>query len=227
MRADATAPDLEDVLRRAMTDRPDDRPGAESLLDALESLERDRQLERKRQDAWVAVRDAVDADRHKAWFSGVLNKFRPHFEAMALGFYPQPLQRYRQIADFLNQTLEAFPHAGLTLKRLSVEEPSNESLAALVVVRNTDAHAGQALGRDAREALQRFQAAGPDRQRALMVAGVDAVAEHLRLGSLPGFSHATCKPQVRRWRLPTKRGASDGDGLVFSSEQRRRRERAE
>ena len=187
MRGDAEAPDLDDVLRKAMSDRPDDRPGAESFLESLEALERARQLETKRQDAWVAVRDAIETDRHKPWFSGVLHKFRPHFEAMALGFFPQPLQRYRQIADFLNQTLEAFPQAGLTLKRLSVEDPSNQSLAALVVVRNTDAHAGQALGREAREALQKFQSAGLDRQRALMIAGVEAVAAHLRLGSLPGL----------------------------------------
>jgi serine/threonine protein kinase len=184
---DAGVRDLGPALREAMAERAEDRPTADVFLDRLESLEQSRGIERKRQEAWLQVRTAIEVDKHKAWFSGMVNKFRSHLEAMSLGFYQAPLQRYREVADFLNQVLESYPGSGLSLKRLAQRDPDNASLAALLVIRNSVAHAGQALNRDAKDLLQKFQSATADDQRLLIKSGIDTVSAEVHLPSLIGL----------------------------------------
>jgi hypothetical protein len=103
---------------------------------------------------------------------------------MALGLFQTPLERYREVADFLNQVLEAFPGAGLSLKHLSMRRPDVAELPVVLAVRNYDAHAGQALWPEATERLKKFQAAPEPQRRKTFNAAVDLVGKEVQIGSL-------------------------------------------
>ena len=182
--ADQQAKDLGLLFARGLAERPEERPTAEALLDLLEMLDRERHLEQKRTATWAALRQAVDADKHKPWFSAVMNKFRPRLEALAMGFYASPMQRYREIADLANQILESYPGDNLTLKTLSVRHAGDTSLPVLLAVRNSDAHSGQVLNREVKDVLQGFQAESPERQAQVIDNAITLVARQLQLPSL-------------------------------------------
>jgi len=121
------------------------------------------------------------------WFDGILNKFRPKFDALALGCSSNQFDRAREVADFLNQVLEASDQRELSLgKVVAVSSLTDGALVTeeinfLYRLRSFESH-----GRYRHQARVRSQFENPsvDEIRQVTLKGARQIAEYLGVTSL-------------------------------------------
>ena len=177
---------LRESLRQGMDDSAEGRPTAEKLLDDLERLERENELNERRERAWREIWGTVKEHRHLPWFGAQMNKSREHLVGGWLRHYRLTEQRAGVVADFLNQLTEGAPSVGRSLWSLGQSE-GDENLKTLGALRNRFVHGGVRETEDQRALTKRFASAKRDRQRAVMVDGVGKVARMCGLKSLPAL----------------------------------------
>ncbi len=98
---------LQQALKPTQEVDPERRPSADELVRTLQELEQRLSVEKKRSEAWQRIRQHAGADLEKPWYYQILEKFRPRFESIELGLYPDRVARCAEVADFANQLLEA------------------------------------------------------------------------------------------------------------------------
>ncbi len=164
-----------------------ERPSAADLYDQFWHVAGELRVEVKKSDMWKRVNDMAVPDC-KAYprFKGVLHKFRPKFEALALGCSRDEFDRSREIADFLNQVLEAL-RGGLSLGAAKNElhgALATNEVDFLHSLRTFGSH-GSKLNKEL--VLGQFGNPTPEGIRALTLNGTKQIAEYLSAASLFGI----------------------------------------
>ena len=108
-KAGRRSPALSDAIERALSENPSSRPDAEELVQLLAAAASDLKIRERADETWNRLLDATAEDRKKPWFWSVLRGFQSNVEAIALGVTNDDLEQCADIADFINQLLEAYP----------------------------------------------------------------------------------------------------------------------
>ncbi len=194
--ADEEAADLRRILAEAMAATPEDRPTAEVLLEQLEALEVEHRVDERRNDAWRELWRLVGSHRHIPWFSAQMNKMQESLVAVALGFYPTPVQRYGVVADFLNQLTESNPRLHNSLWGLGMRTDSKH-LRTLGALRNHHVHGRGNQNEDQRVLVQAFLALPEPEMCKEVEQGAEATARLAQLKALPELVKRLVGPAVR------------------------------
>ncbi|MEN6437488.1 MAG: protein kinase family protein [Syntrophobacter sp.] len=97
------------LLERCICEVPQDRPTADALVVSFENIVQQLQIAQRQEAAWETVLKHANVDLDepsKSWFRGILEKFKPRFEAIVLGLHSEQSDRCAEIAAFLDQVLE-------------------------------------------------------------------------------------------------------------------------
>jgi hypothetical protein len=185
--SDSSAPDLKPSLERGLSHEPQHRPAAEELLAIFEELEQERRLEERRNQLWWEIYNAVGKDRHVPWFSSALHRYRSTLVGLAMGSHRHWIERVGVLAEFLNQVVEAYPKDRTPLRALKTTSPVHglELGRSISALRAGHVHAREAHNEETRATLNAFKALDEPRQREVVSAGIELVAGHCRLPSLP------------------------------------------
>ncbi len=112
---------VNDALWPCNSVEPDKRPDAAGVARILGDLRQEMEVERQKANARARLTEALSAnDRDKQWFRRVYDRFEPIFVAIALGLHGDVLDRASHAADFINQTLEAYPSDSRYGRQLSL-----------------------------------------------------------------------------------------------------------
>jgi serine/threonine protein kinase len=182
------------ALRRSVAESASERPDAASLGRALRAALDDLHVEQRKQEAWESIASAAAADREKHWYWQVLESFRGNVSAMALGLPADAFERCAEVADLVNQVLEAYPLPRGETRRLSLGFVKNENdrtgkeLATLEVdflhrARTWLSHGDRKFSKKQR-ALREFGEPTAEDMKILVKRGVESLARYLRLSSL-------------------------------------------
>jgi tRNA A-37 threonylcarbamoyl transferase component Bud32 len=101
--------ELRKVLASCTDDDPQKRPDASTVTQYLREIRERLQVDDRRRIFWASVQETAASDGECSWFMEVLRKFQSSFEALHLGIHSDTFERAAEIADFLNQLLEAYP----------------------------------------------------------------------------------------------------------------------
>ena len=124
---DVAPQDLRKIFAACIDEDPQRRPDAATLTEQLRTARDRLQVEHRRRTFWASVSQEAAPDRECAWFMEVLGKFQSSFEALHLGIHRDAFERAAEIADFLNQLLEAYPgHVSPQRISLGMVKRSNE-----------------------------------------------------------------------------------------------------
>jgi hypothetical protein len=121
----------------------------------------------------------------------VLVKFRPYVGALALGIHPEQFDRCREVANFLNQVLEAYPN--VPPDRLSLGKLKNDaefgrdaallnSITFLNELRKYTSHGGQ---KDKQRLLKSLGNPSKDEMKEITQTAANRIAETTQLSCLP------------------------------------------
>lgn len=162
------------------------RPSAAELYDQFWHGAGDLHVDAKKLSIWQRVADIsrVDCGVYPR-FKEVLDKFRPKFEALGLGCSSDQFDRSREIADFLNQAMEAL-RGGLSLGAAKNEPHgalATSEIEFLHSLRIFESH-GSKLNKTV--VHSRFGSPTQDEIRALTLKGTSQIANYLSVASLVG-----------------------------------------
>lgn len=126
LRPDATAPSLASLLDRLRMPSPADRPDAAEAVRQFDQI-RSQLLVEHRVDGVIAdLSAAAAADADRRWYRDVIDKFEPTLKSIVMGLQGSAFEVAAEVADFLNQVLEAYPVAR-GAQRLSLGYVKNEN----------------------------------------------------------------------------------------------------
>lgn len=118
-----------------------DRPKASDVARRLDVLCHELRVEEERQALWNELCAAAQGDSRYAWYQEIINRFKDRFCAFGMGLHGRPIDRARELADFLNQVLEARPgRPKLSLGEIKSSDPAVELAWSL---RNDRSHGGR------------------------------------------------------------------------------------
>lgn len=169
---------------------PESRPTAEEMYDRMTALHHELNVNRRRDDAWNAVTQISAEDQGKPWFWKVLTKFRPYVEASSLGVHPEQFDRCREVANFLNQVLEAFPTGTaerLTLGKLKSEAEfgrDSELLDGISFLHALRTYASHGNTRDKQRLLKGFSSPTAEDMKVLTRAATNNIATTTQIACL-------------------------------------------
>lgn len=175
------------------------RPEADALAKSLA-----RQVHRlavdSQRDAFRATVDSiVKQDTAYRWYVDIVSKFTAAFQLIASGYHEQEFERCAEIADFLNQVLEAFPtKSGARLSLGYVKHPNADTGVELVsrsveiahTLRNWQAHANSRKSRST--VLARMDTRPNESLSGHVVAASRLIERHLGLLSLSQLIEYVC-----------------------------------
>jgi len=190
---------LTTVIERASAKHAEDRPSAGELVRELRRAQTDLEV-RSRADAfWNVVSNAASSDSDKYWYRAVLDSFKSNFEAISLGILFDEFEKSAEIADFLNQVLEAFPlkkrSESLSLGRVkhrndhTGDELRTREIDFLHQVRNWLRH-GEKKEQGKEKILRKFNQPEPNELRRIAQKGARQVASCLNVSSLSAVVEA-------------------------------------
>jgi Protein kinase domain len=188
----ASARELDEFLATCVEDDPNRRPDAATVAERLGELGEKLQVEQRRRAFWEGVLKRAAPDRGCAWFNEVLIKFQPRFEFLSLGIHRDELERSADLADFLNQVLEAFPIRGTQRLTLGSVKRSNdftgtdlavESIEFLHRARGWLSH-GPKKVRDKEHFLAQLHHPSPEKMRTFVSDGAERIQRRLSLTTL-------------------------------------------
>jgi hypothetical protein len=179
---------LHGVLDRCVSSRPSERPSAVELEVLFRGVAAELHVDGKKEAIWKELWTLSTADRaQSAPFAEVLEKFRPKFEALALGCGSMQFDRCTQIASFLSHVLEAFGRKELVRGRVKVKGPKvptdldTPEIEFLHSLRTFDSHY---LHRR-QDALAKLGNPSETRIRDMTLKGAEQIAISIKIRSLP------------------------------------------
>jgi serine/threonine protein kinase len=191
LRPEDANPRLTDVFQQCLSEDSSLRPEAGMLTDLLEKASRDLHVDHRREEAWEHIQDVSTVDKQNfPWYANLLRKFQSNFEAVALGCTPEQFDRCREVADFLNQVLEASSQMKPQRLKLGFVKDSNAETGSrlatreirfLHAIRNYQNHGDFKKER----AIREFNDPTDEEMQAMALAGCRQIAEFLSLDSLP------------------------------------------
>ena len=195
--------ELQGVLDRCCSPDPTPRPDAGELLRELENIRKSLHVQEIRETAWQKIEAAVEEAGGDQKFRNLLLKFRPQFEGIAIGLYPDRIDLCAEVAVLLDQTLEAFSGSNEDLKLGSikhkglrgVETGSGVEFAHLL--RREKSHFFSDGWREKK--LRKF-CTSDDQMRTLMIEAAGQIGQGLNLPRLVKVIETTlASPSTRRW----------------------------
>jgi protein kinase-like protein len=109
LRAPDRGSELAKLLARAHADDIAARPSAEALIEEFNEVSAHLVVRQGKDEFFDArVSEPAKEDITVRYYKGLLEKFRPRFEAAHLGLLPSNAARAAEAADFLNQVVEAW-----------------------------------------------------------------------------------------------------------------------
>lgn len=127
--------ELMELLAPAMMDEPTQRISAQDLAEKLEQQAERFNVRDKRDQIHDRILQLTRNDDRHSWYTRIVRKFMPRFQDLGLGLHDDIFERGCDVADFLNQVLEAYP-----------DSPADR--LSLGYVKHTNAAFGDKLVRD-------------------------------------------------------------------------------
>jgi hypothetical protein len=175
------------LLDRAAAERPEDRISAEQLLAELEALSEQTRLEQRKEEVWRDIQKSLSpAERHSPWFMPLFRNAQSTLVGLAMGFHPDPLDRFRSIAEFLNRTVESCPAPPMSLNTLQARLQGQDAAAIEMVraLRNDRTHGEQAKNEQTRRGVESFKQLSPAEQAQVFRRAIAAVSRACSVTSL-------------------------------------------
>ena len=190
--ADATSGPLQQLLDRMVAQEPHERPDAAELAPAFDAVRARYLVDDQCQPILGRIETAVALDAQRRWYPPVVEKFKPTFRMLSLGLHSDAFDRCAELADFLNQVLEAYPvrRGGVQL-RLGYIKHKNEDTSDKFCVKSIDAlhqlrlslsHGG--AGTSKANLMRKLSQPTDDDLRAWVREGSEMIADHFGVGSV-------------------------------------------
>ena len=109
---------LQSLLDRCLAEAPEDRPSSESLLAAFERITERLKLDSRRSEIINELRSLAKVDSGVGWYGRMIDKHLDRLVSLLLGLHSDAIGRASDVADFLNQVLEAAPGPSLSLGKV-------------------------------------------------------------------------------------------------------------
>jgi serine/threonine protein kinase len=177
---------LRKLLGRCIGD-PDERPSAKQLESELAEIAIDLRVDAKKEAIWSELAERSRSDRAQfPWFGDIVDRFRPKFEALALGCGRIQFDRSKQIALFLNHVLEGSGRNELSkgrgkAKGRSGDEPiASVDIEFLHFLRTSEAH----FLPDRNAKMARFGNPDDATIRQMTLRGAEQIAKAVGIASL-------------------------------------------
>jgi serine/threonine protein kinase len=142
----AAEPDaeLDGVLAACLQEDPRKRPAASELAHQFSRICLRCSVGAEQDRVSRAIVAATSPDSRNPWFMSVVDKFVPAFQMTALGYHRNVVDVCAEMADFLNQVLEASP-------------PRRGKRLSLGYVKTSNAETGNRFANDATDTLHRLR----------------------------------------------------------------------
>lgn len=185
---------LSPLLQRCTRQYPSERPTADELVTQFEDIVHQLQVSQRQERSWNKILEHASIDLGKSanlWFKGILDKFKPRFEAISLGLHREQFDRCAEIAAFLDQVLEGqkvFEGQKLKLGSVKIDNHpvtqdklNKREIHFLHKLRIEKSHYSQ----EKEQVLRKFGSLSEADMRALTEQGTRLIATVLGLESLP------------------------------------------
>lgn len=183
---------LRELLDRMKAAAADQRPEAAELVTAFDSLRARYLVDHQLRGLLDRIDAAVTQDSQRKWYPPVVDKFKQTFRMLALGLHTDMFDRCAELADFLNQVLEAYPtRRGGTQLRLGYIKNQNDdtgrkfqtaSIDVLHQLRVSLSHGNTRLSKSS--VMRKLQMPSDEQLRRWMLEGATLISDHLGLRSL-------------------------------------------
>ncbi len=189
---DATGGGLQDLLNRMVSEKPDERPQASELPSAFDAVRARHLVDDQCRPVLQRIDAAVAIDAQRRWYPPVVEKFKPTFRMLVMGLHSDVFDRCAELADFLNQIVEAYParRGGAQLTLGSIKHRNDEtgdkfclrSIDALHRLRLSLSHGGASTSKS--NLMRKLEQPNDDELRAWVREGSDVIADHFGVDSL-------------------------------------------
>ncbi len=183
---------IRELLDRMTTDAADHRPEAAELVTSFDSLRARYMVDDQLRALLDRIDTAVATDGQRKWYPPVVEKFKPTFRMLALGLHADAFDRSAELADFLNQVLEAYPvrRGGTQLKLGYIKNQNDDtgdkfrslSIEALHQLRISLSHGDSRKSK--MSVMRKLSQPTDDQLRRWIQEGAELIAEHLGVKSL-------------------------------------------
>jgi hypothetical protein len=184
---------IRELLDSMTSQAPGSRLEAGELVEAFDSLRAQYLMHEQQKRFFEQVDQMIAVDRERKWYIPVVDKFKPTFRMLTLGLHADVFDVCTELADFINQVLEAYPvrRGGARLKlgyiKLANEETGDRfqghaGIEALHQLRNSLSHGD--VSKSKAMVLRKLGRPDEQRLRTWVVEGAEAVAEVLGTRSL-------------------------------------------
>jgi len=189
---------LDALLKKMHSESAPERPTAEFLVNRFREIRGEVEVQAKYERFWRRIQNAAEQDCEKTWFRIVLSSFQSKANAVALGIQVNHFDVLSDIADLLNQFLEAYPISGrhegsITHLSLGVVKRDNSWTGSDLVTQEVDllwalrtwaAH-GESKKKKQRRILSVSGNAEPNAMREMVRAGAKQIGVRLDCPTLP------------------------------------------
>jgi serine/threonine protein kinase len=190
---DATDSQLAELLDRMTAPSATDRPASSELPSAFDAIRARHLVDSTYRDVLTTIDVAVTRDAQSRWYPPVVEKFKPTFRMLVLGLHEDAFDRCAELADFLNQVLEAYPvrRGGTQLKLGYVKHRNDDtsdtfclhSIDALHQLRISLSHGDQSKSKQ--QVMRRLSQPTDAEFYGWVREGAQVIADHLNIDSLP------------------------------------------
>jgi serine/threonine protein kinase len=196
---------LLELIAKMMATAATERPDASELVAEFDRLRARFLVEEQLKEAIKGIDELTCGDRERRWYIAVVDKFKPTFRMLALGLHSDMFDRCAEIADFLNQILEAYPakRGGRQLTLGYVKNDNDDTgerfkfmaIESLHQLRLLLSHGDPLKSKSSM--MRKLSQPTDDQLRTWAVEGAEAIGEYLEVSSLPRLIE-----HVLRERLP-------------------------
>jgi serine/threonine protein kinase len=183
---------IRELLDRMTFEAAERRVDTNELVSAFDSLRARYLVDDQLRTLMDRIDSAVLADSQRRWYPPVVDKFKPTFRMLALGLHADVFDKCAELADFLNQVLEAYPvrRGGIQLKLGYVKNQNDDtgdklrsmSIEALHQLRISLSHGDAAKSKN--NVMRKLSQPSDDQLRLWVLQGTEAISEHLAVASL-------------------------------------------
>jgi hypothetical protein len=183
---------MRELLERMTLEAADGRPDANELVSSFDALRARYLVDEQLRSLTDLIDAAVRGDSERRWYPPVVEKFKPTFRMLALGLHADMFDRCAELADFLNQVLEAYPvrRGGVQLKLGYVKNQNDDTgdrfrtmaIEALHQLRISLSHGDP--GKSKSSVLRKLSHPNDNQLREWVREGAELIADHLAVPSL-------------------------------------------
>ena len=116
----------------------------------------------------------------------VIQEAQSTLVGLAMGFHPDPLDRFRSIAEFLNRTVESCPAPRMSLNTLQARLQGQDAAAIEMIraLRNDRTHGEQAKNDQTRRGVDAFKQLSPVDQAQVFRRAIAVISRACNVTSL-------------------------------------------